>query len=146
LVVLSIPTYKVLGHVVVIIRNGKYELRLDRSTNNRPMFNEEELTPEIVREVRKCPGHRWLIIGETQMTDGDISRAFDEVINGFGTYHTVWNNCHHFVMRGCDRILLEPMPEVLEGFLNGGLWSRICVLHSTLRIDFYSRILFGPQG
>jgi hypothetical protein len=137
---LSVPALKAFGHAAVIIRNRKYELRLDRSTNRRPVFQEQELTHENAQKIRTSFGNRWIIIGETKMTDDEIRNTFNQVINQFGPYDTIHNNCRHFVYYGCASIIPSSRTWVWdqEGSLRMA-WS-------TLRMDLYPKVIFGKQG
>ncbi|KAF9228281.1 hypothetical protein BS17DRAFT_773407 [Gyrodon lividus] len=101
----SIPVFKLCGHFILVIRDRKYELRLDRSTNNCPVFREREIAPMEGEDIRNTFGHHWFIVGWTKRTDNQIKAAFTDVIESFGVYNRLHNNCRHFLQSGTMSIL-----------------------------------------
>ncbi|KAH7908390.1 hypothetical protein BJ138DRAFT_358286 [Hygrophoropsis aurantiaca] len=106
-VFVSSPVIKLCGHYVIIIRDHKYELRLDAHTGNRPVFKGRSLQPSELEELRNAPGTYWSIIGWTRHEDVEVQAVFRDVIQRFGVYHRLHNNCRHFIHDGCANILTE---------------------------------------
>ncbi|KAH7921277.1 hypothetical protein BV22DRAFT_1198312 [Leucogyrophana mollusca] len=104
-VFVSSPVLKLCGHYVIIIRDHKYELRLEASTGNRPVFKDRLLQPGESEELRNAPGAHWSIVGWTRHEDAEVQAGFNEVIEKFGVYHRLRNNCRHFLHDGCSDIL-----------------------------------------
>jgi hypothetical protein len=90
--------------------------------------------------------YQYFSLGQTQLTDDEISKALNKVIDTFGPYHLIKNNCRHFVKRGCESILLSPMDPAFDQYLDKGFWSRYNVLHSAVRADFFSTFFSGQLG
>ncbi|KIJ65774.1 hypothetical protein HYDPIDRAFT_27007 [Hydnomerulius pinastri MD-312] len=101
----SIPVFKLCGHFILVIRDHKYELRLDASTRNRPVFRERPLSLKESEDIRNAFGHNWFVVGWTQRTDDQIKATFTDVIESFGLYHRLRNNCRHFLQSGTMSIL-----------------------------------------
>ncbi|KAH7904248.1 hypothetical protein BJ138DRAFT_1166875 [Hygrophoropsis aurantiaca] len=101
-VFVSVPVFKCCGHFVLVVRNRKYELRLDAQS---PIFNQRSLRLGEMDEIRRQFGHDWFIVGWTKKSDHEIRIAFMEAITTFGTYDRMHNNCRHFLQHGSWRIL-----------------------------------------
>lgn len=104
-VYVSIPVFKLCGHFVLIVDEHKYELRLDSSTRHRPIFSERPLHPGEAEKIRSSFGHHWFVVGWTHRQHRDIQAIFNGVMNEFGLYDRIHNNCRHFLQVGCYTIL-----------------------------------------
>ncbi|KAH7931408.1 hypothetical protein BV22DRAFT_1124317 [Leucogyrophana mollusca] len=104
-VFVSVPVFKCCGHFVLVVRDHKYELRLNATAANRPIFNQRPLRPGEMNEIREQFGHDWFIVGWTRRKDSEIQVAFADAIQSFGVYDRLYNNCRHFLQHGSWRIL-----------------------------------------
>jgi len=150
-----VPIFKFCGHFVVIIGDYKYELGLD-ANSNRPFSRHKRLEPREMKALRYSFSHFWSIHGWTSEDHEAIASHFAEVVNQFGPYHLLYNNCRHFLyvsLRSLppvlalpsDIVLLNPNPLMT---LFSGLQSAMTLWRHVQR-DLYRWIwkcMWGPGG
>lgn len=95
------PVFKLCGHFALVVENWKYELRLRRS--QVAVFNSRRLMAEELRSFREAEfDYTWIIIGWTRFSHEELAIHFRTVLEGFGLYERLSNNCRHFLRETCQ--------------------------------------------